>query len=177
MFSKQKRDAAQKSKKSKFWLIVIVVLVLLLMLAIFGLPRYNKYLMKGRSANGKAGVEAIKTRVDEYWKTNGNMGGFSIENAVAETQLSNKIKKQWRFYIAWKSAQLYTTEMVDKLKNVNANDYVFIAPYRVIMAVATKENPLREGTKIWFEGDANSFHGYGIDEKVEPDWGVLFPNP
>jgi Tfp pilus assembly protein PilE len=178
MFQSFTTDNAPTPKKSKkAWVIAIIILILLLLLAIFGLPRYNKYLMKGRSANGKAGVEAIKTRVDEYWKTNGNMGGFTIENALAETQLSNKIKRQWHFFIAWKSTQLYTTEMVDKLKNVNANEYVFIAPYKVIMAVATKDNPLKEGTKIWFEGDANSFHGYGIDGRVEPDWGVLFPNP
>jgi len=166
-----------RPKGNKFWIIVILALIVLLLLAIFGLPRYNRYLMKIRSANGKEGVEAIRTRVDEYWKTNGNMGGFTIENALPETELSNKVKKQWNFFVAWKSTQLYTTEMVDKLKNVNANDYVFIAPYRVIMAVATKDNPLKEGTKIWFEGDTNLFHGYGIDNVVEPDWGTLFPNP
>jgi len=155
-------DTVPSSKKGKkTWVIIILILIVLLLLAIFGLPRYNRYLMKIRSANGKEGVEAIRTRVDEYWKTNGNMGGFTIENALPETELSNKVKKQWNFFVAWKSTQLYTTEMVDKLKNVNANDYVFIAPYRVIMAVATKDNPLKEGTKIWFEGDTNLFHGYG----------------
>jgi hypothetical protein len=53
----------------------------------------------------------------------------------------------------------------------------YVSPYRMIMASAKGGAALKEGTKIWFNGETNSFHGFGIDDKVEPDWSVIFPNP
>jgi hypothetical protein len=45
------------------------------------------------------------------------------------------------------------------------------------MAIATKEGSVPEGRKVWYDGDNNSFHGFGIDEQVEPDWSRILPNP
>jgi len=178
MFLNLANDNAPSSRTGRKWLwITLVIVVMLLLLAVFGLPKYQQHLMKSRSAKAKEAVESIKGRVEAWWQTNGNMGGFTMENALAETKLSKKTKEQWNIFVAWKPTEIYTKEMVDKLKNVKSNDYVYVAPYKVIMAVATEANPLPAGTKVWYEGDSNSYHGYGIDNRVEPDWKVIFPNP
>ncbi len=171
-------DMAIPAKKSKKWLLIaVLILLVLLLLAVFVLPRYQQHLKKVRSAAAKEAVEALKGRVEDWWKTNGTMGGFSVENAIGETKLSKRIKEDWNLHVAWKPTEIYTREMVDKLKSIQSTDYVYVAPYKMIMAVATAANPLPEGTKVWYEGDSNSYHGYGIDNRVEPDWQMVFPNP
>lgn len=178
MFANLSNDTGEPSKNGKKWLwIVLLILIVLLLVAVYALPRYNRHLMKSRSEAAREAVESVKGRVEAWWQTNGNMGGFSVEKALAETKLSKKTKANWNVFVAWKPTEIYTKEMVDKLQNVKTNDYVYVAPYKVIMAVATEANPLPEGTKVWYEGDGNTFHGYGIDKRVEPDWKVIFPNP
>ena len=166
-------------EKGNIWkkiLIIVGIVVVLAVLAIV-LPRISRYLMKKRSQTAQNAVTEIRKSVDAYWQSNGKMSGFSIENAIAEAQLSKSVQKNWNLVVVWKPGEIYTKELVDKLSDVNTNQYVYVAPFRMIFATATKDNPIGEGKKVWFDGDSNMFHGYGIDKLMEPDWKVIFPNP
>ncbi len=167
----------KRNHRNKLRYIVPIVLILLIVAAILVVPRYNRYLREKRAAEVKTALEALRSGVDQSWKNAGTISGITVEGALKDAGISQKVLEKWQFVIAWKLADIYTTEMVNKLKDVNTNEMVYVSPYRMIMAVATSENPLREGTKAWFEGDTNTYHGFGIDDKVEPDWITMFPNP
>lgn len=165
--------------KSNMWkkiLIIVAVIVILTAVAIIA-PRISRYLMKSRSMAAQNAITGIRKSVDTYWQSNGKMSGFTIENAIIEAKLSKKIIKDWNFVVVWKPGEIYTKELVDKLSNVKTNEYVYVAPFQMIFATATKNNPIGEGIKIWLDGDSNMLHGYGIDKEVEPDWAAIFPNP
>lgn len=169
-------DSKTKGFNWKKILIIVVVIVILAIIAM-AIPRINSYLMKKRSMAAQTAVSDLRKAVDAYWQSNGKMSGFSVESAIAEAKLSKSILKNWKFIVVWKPGEIYTKELVDKLSNVNTNQYVYVAPFQVIFATATKDNPVGEGTKVWFDGDSNMFHGYGIDKLIEPDWTKIFPNP
>jgi type II secretory pathway pseudopilin PulG len=162
----------------KNWkLVSILILIIIILIAILGIPPYRRWVNGKRALEVRTALESLRGAVDDYWKTNSTISGITIEKALEQAGIGNNTMQKWQFVIAWKDTDLYTTEMVDKLKDVNTNQLVYISPYRMIMAVATAKNPLKEGTKTWFEGDTNSVHGFGVDERVEPDWQSLFPNP
>lgn len=157
--------------------IILVVLVLLILAAFFLLPRYNKYLNNKRAIEVRTALESLRNSVDETWKSSGTISGITLEAALQNAGISPKIQEKWQFAIAWKLTDIYTTEMVQKLTDVSTNQMAYVAPYRMIMASAKASNPVKEGTKIWLNGDDNTYHGFGVDEMVEPDWTVIFPNP
>jgi len=175
---KMNNGAEPKPKNIKGKLIIIaVVLVLLAVLVAFALPRYHKWLNNKRSLNAQNAISEIRKSVDTYWKSNGKMSGFQLQTAIQDAKLSKKTIKNWQFVVVWKPGEIYTKELVDKLSNVQTNEYVYVAPFQAIFATATQENPLPAGTKVWFDGDANQFHGFGIDDLPEPDWSKIFPDP
>ncbi len=165
-----------RSMKGKL-IIFVVILVLLAVLAAFGLPRYYKWRNNKLSLSAQNAVTELRKSVDAYWKSNGKMSGFTLESAIMEAKLSKKTLKNWKFVVVWKPGEIYTKELVDKLSNVQTNEYVYVAPFQAIFATATLENPLPAGTKVWFDGDANIFHGFGVDDIPEPDWSKIFPDP
>lgn len=172
----ENKPAPTKSKMWKKILILVAVLVILTAVAIIA-PRISRSLMKSRSQTAQKAIDGIRKSADAYWQSNSKMSGFTIETAITEAKLSKKILKNWKFVVVWKPGEIYTKELVDKLSNVNTNEYVYVAPFQMIFATATKDNPIGEGKKIWLDGDSNMLHGYGIDKLVEPDWGKIFPNP
>lgn len=163
--------------KWKPYLIVGAVLILICVILIFGLPRYKRYLMKKRSTEVRTAIEALKLSAESYMKERGSISGFTVEAAIEEAKISQRTRDRWDFYIVWKPTSIYTNQLVQQLKNIENNSYVSVEAYKIILAVATAKNPLGEGTKQWYVGDDNSFHGYGIDELVEPNWSSIFPNP
>lgn len=171
-------EKKQSSWSKRNWkLLIVVILVLIIVISILVVPRYRKYINNKRAVEVKTAMEALRTSVDDYWKSNGSISGITLDSAIATAGISPKVLQKWQFFIAWKETTLYTTEMVDKLKDVNVNRLVYVSPYRLILAVATKDNPVGEGTKLWFVGDSNEYHGFGLDALVEPDWKTVFPNP
>lgn len=162
-------------KKLKYMLAIIIII--LIVAALFLVPRYNKWQREKRATEIRTALEAFRNSIDQAWKTSGSISGISVETAVRDAGISQKILDKWQFVVAWKMTDLYTLEMVNKLKDVSTNETVYIAPYKMIMAVATAKNPVGEGTKTWFAGDANSYHGFGYDGKIEPNWSTIFPNP
>ncbi|MDD4309724.1 MAG: hypothetical protein PHO32_05045 [Candidatus Cloacimonetes bacterium] len=175
----KKKSLSLSEGKGNFWkklLIIIGIVVVLAILAV-AIPRITRYLVKSRSKAAQDAISEIRKSVDAYWQSNGKMSGFSLETAYAEAKLSKNIKKNWDIVVVWKPGEIYTKELVDKLSNVTTNQYVYVAPFRMIFATATEDNPIGEGKKVWFNGDNNAFHGYGIDSFVEPDWKTIFPNP
>ena len=171
----------QEVKKNFSWkktgIIAGVVVVAILAVWIFALPPYKANLARKRSAEVKTALEALKQNVDDYWKTNNGAGGFEVATALKEAKISAKVLDRWDFVIAWKPTDIYTGEMMNKLNDLNQSNYVYVAPYKMIMAVATAKNPVGEGVKMWFTGDDNQYHGFGLDNQVEPDWSRIFPNP
>jgi len=164
-------------KKSKLKYYVVAALVVILVAAILIVPRWNRYQKARRSDAAKAAVESLRIYVDDYVKTHQSASGFNVEAALTEIGLSSRMLRNWNFAIAWKPSAIYTQQMMDELRGVEMSSYVNVAPYKIIMAVATKEGPVKEGIKVWYDGDQNSFHGFGIDQEVEPDWHRIFPNP
>jgi type II secretory pathway pseudopilin PulG len=161
----------------KFRNIAIILIILALVIAIFVVPQYNKYKNAKRATEIRTALENLRNTVDQQWKSSGTISGITVEAALQKAEISPKLQDKWQFVIAWKLTDIYTTEMVEKLRDVNTNEMAFVSPYRMIMASALPGNPVREGTKIWFSGETNSYHGFGVDDKVEPDWTVMFPNP
>ncbi len=167
-------DTNSKSRTKYYVVAGIIIIAVALILII---PRWNNYQNRKRAEAVREAVEALHLYVDNYWQTNGSASGFSMDNALVEIGLKPRVLENWDFAIAWKSSTIYTTQMVEKLKNVNENNYVYVAPYKIIMATAKAPNPVGEGRKLWFDGDANTYHGFGVDGSVEPDWARIFPNP
>lgn len=167
----------KRNHRSKLRYIIPIVIILLIIAAILVIPRYNRYLREKRGTEVKTALEALRSSIDQSWKNAGTISGITVEGAVKDAKISQKVLDKWQFVIAWKLADIYTSEMINKLKDVNTNEMVYVSPYRMIMAVATSKNPLKEGTKTWFVGDTNTYHGFGIDEEIEPDWATMFPNP
>lgn len=167
----------KNTPKSKMIYILPIVLILLIIASIILVPRYNRYLKAKRAKEIMTAMESIRLKTDQIWKTNGTISGITLQGILTEAQISPKLQQKWQFVIAWKQTDIYTTEMVQKLKDVSTNETVYISPYRMILAVATKDNPLKEGTKLWFAGDSNTYHGFGVDDEVEPVWTEIFPNP
>jgi type II secretory pathway pseudopilin PulG len=167
----------KNTPKSKMKYIVLAIFILLIIASILLVPRYNRYLKAKRAKEIMTAMESIRLKVDQIWKTNGTISGITLQGILADAEINPKLQKKWQFAIAWKQTDIYTTEMVEKLKDVSTNETVYISPYRMILAVATKDNPLKEGTKLWFAGDSNTYHGFGVDDAVEPVWAEFFPNP
>ncbi|MDD4814285.1 MAG: hypothetical protein PHQ29_02245 [Candidatus Cloacimonetes bacterium] len=167
----------EKNGKSRVKYYIVAALIIIIVALILVIPRWNAYQTQKRAEEVRAAVEALHSYVDNFWQTQGSAGGFDLDAALVEIGLKSKVIENWNFAIAWKSSEIYTTQMVEKLKNVNENEFVFVAPYKVIMATATARNPVGEGRKLWFDGDNNSYHGFGADDKIEPDWARIFPNP
>jgi hypothetical protein len=165
-----------RNRKAILYIILAVFILLCVFLA-FVLPRYREWLAAKRSVAAQIAISEIRKSVDNYWKSNGKMSGFKLEAAIQDAKLSKKILKNWQFVVVWKPGEIYTKELVDKLSNVQTNEYVYVAPFQAIFVTATKNNPLTAGTKVWFDGDANRFHGFGIDDLPEPDWSKIFPDP
>lgn len=168
---------AERNDKSRVKYYIVAVLILIIVAAILIVPRWNAYQNNRRAKEVRDAVEALHLYVDNYWRTHGSASGFELDTALVEIGMKPSVIANWNFAVAWKSSVIYTTQMVDKLKNVDENNYVYVAPYKLIMAVATAKNPVGEGRKLWFDGDANSYHGFGADEQIEPDWARIFPNP
>ncbi|HOH46714.1 MAG TPA: hypothetical protein PLX59_02660 [Candidatus Cloacimonadota bacterium] len=173
MTEKEKKPMSTKAKLR----LALVIIIILGIAALILIPRYNQMLRDKSAAEGKAALEALRLSVDNMWKSNGTISGITLDAALDAAEISPKLREKWQFAIAWKSTEIYTTEMVNKLQDMNTNDAVNVSPYRMIMVVAKADNRLREGSKIWFMGDNNQYHGNGIDDKVEPDWNMIFPNP
>ncbi|MCK9556583.1 MAG: hypothetical protein PHO85_03025 [Candidatus Cloacimonetes bacterium] len=166
----------QKSRsRVKYYIVAALIVVIVALILV--VPRWKAYQTQKRAGEVREAVEALHSYVDSFWQSHGSAGGFDLDSALVEIGLKNKVIENWDFAIAWKSSDIYTTQMVEKLKNVNENELVFVAPYKIIMAVATTKNPVGEGRKLWFDGDNNSYHGFGADDKIEPDWNRIFPNP
>lgn len=165
------------TSKSRIKYYVVAILVVIVIALILGVPRYIRFQKESRIKAIHTAMEALRHHVDDYWRASNSISGYDLDNALKELKIPAKVMKEWNFVIAWKDTDIYTAEMVDKLKDVSQNRTVFVAPYRLIMAVATQKNPLKEGRKVWYDGDNNSFHGFGYDERVEPNWRALFPNP
>jgi len=171
-------DSQIKARPARKWRIIIpATLILGLIAAAFIVPWNNRRLYTKRSTEIRAALEAVRNAVDNQWKSSGSISGITMEQAIQEAGLGKRILDNWQFYASWKLTDIYTAEMVEKLKDVITNQTTYVAPYRMIMAVATAGNPVGEGTKIWLYGDTNTYHGFGVDERVEPDWSVIFPNP
>lgn len=177
MHNLEENEMTETNNKSrtKYYIVATVIIVAVALILI--VPRWNKYQNRKRAEVVREAVEEIHKYVDNYWKTNGSASGFVLDNALVEIGLKPRVLENWDFAIAWKSSDIYTTQMVDKLKNVNENNYIYVAPYKIILAIAKAPNPIGEGRKIWFDGDANSYHGFGVDNAIEPDWARIFPNP
>lgn len=169
--------AKPATRKSRIKYYVVASLVIIVIALILGVPRYLRFQKESRIKAVHTALEALRHHVDDYWQTNNIISGYDLGNALKELKIAAKVQKEWNFVIAWKDTDIYTAEMVEKLKDVSENRAVFVAPYRIILAVATKDNPLKEGRKVWYDGDNNSFHGFGYDAEVEPNWKALFPNP
>jgi hypothetical protein len=164
-------------KKSKTKYYVLAGLIVIIIAAILIIPRWNTYQHNRRAAAALEALESLKSYTENYVKTNQSASGFNVEAALVEIDISDKILKNWNFAIAWKPSVIYTQQMMTELKDVEMSTYVNVAPFKIIMAVATKESPVGEGRKVWFDGDENAYHGFGIDDEIEPDWHRIFPNP
>lgn len=168
-------DANNKKSRLKYYIVAALIIIIVALILI--VPRYIRYQRENRAEAISTAIKTVQQHVDTYWKTNGSIGGYDIDLALVEMGLPAKTIRNWNFAIAWKSTEIYTTQMVDKLKDVSENRTVYVAPYKLILAYATAENPLGEGRKVWFDGDNNSYHGFGFDDKIEPDWHMIFPSP
>lgn len=164
-------------KKSKIMYYIIGALIVIIIAAILIVPRWNQYQNDRQAEAVLKALEALKVYADNYVTTNQSASGFDVEAALVELDINRKTVKNWNFAIAWKPAVIYTQQMMAELKDVEMNTYVNVAPYKIIMAVASKNSPIREGRKVWYDGDENAYHGFGIDEHIEPDWLRIFPNP
>jgi type II secretory pathway pseudopilin PulG len=168
-------EASNQKSRIKYY--IVAALVIIIVAAILIVPRFRRYQQNRRAEAIRTAIEALQRNVDDYWKKHGSIGGYDIDLALVELGLPSRTTNNWSFAIAWKPTEIYTTEMVDKLKDVSENRTVHVAPYQIIMAVASADNPVGEGRKTWFDGDSNSYHGFGYDERIEPNWATIFPKP
>lgn len=152
------------------FIVIVVALVLLI-------PRYKSYVRSAQHNNAFEAIEKLHDYIDDFWKQHQSASGFDLEKALVELKLKPKVLEMWGFAIAWKPADIYTKELVDKLKSLDESSYVYVSPYRAIIAIATDKNPIGEGKKLWYEGDSGKYHGFGADELVEPNWAELLPKP
>lgn len=166
-----------EKKKSRIMYYIIAALIVIIVAAILIVPRWNKYQNDRQAGAVLKALEALKVYTDNYVTTHQSASGFNVEAALVEIDIDRNTLKNWNFAIAWKPAVIYTQQMMSGLKDVERNTYVNVAPYKIIMAVATKDNPIQEGSKVWYDGDENAYHGFGIDDRIEPDWLRIFPNP
>jgi len=164
-------------RRKKLRYILPLVLIILIVLAAVLVPRYNRYLRERRAKEVRTALEAFRAAADQTWKTKGSISGITVEECLKTAAISPKVTAKWQFVIAWKMTDIYTTEMVDKLQDVNTNELAYVSPYKMVMAVAKAGNPVGEGIKIWYDGETNSYHGFGVDSRIEPDWSAVFPNP
>lgn len=165
------------SGKTKFGGIVIIVVLVALAVWIFVVPPIKANIAKRRAAEIMTAMEALKKEVDDYWKEHDGGGGFVMSEALGAAGIKKGVQEKWQFVVAWKPTDIYTKEMMDKLNDLSDGKYVFVAPYKMIMAVATDKNPLKTGVKVWYDAKANLYHGFGVDQKVEPDWSEIFTDP
>ena len=171
-------EVPSPTRPTRKWKIILPAIVVLgLVAAAFIVPWNNRRLRAKRADEIRTALVAVRGAIDNQWKASGSISGITMEQAVKQAGLGKHLLDNWRFYAAWKLTDIYTAEMVEKLKDVSTNQLAYVAPYRLILAVATAANPLGEGTKIWLYGDTNTYHGFGVDELVEPDWSLVFPNP
>ncbi|PKN74051.1 MAG: hypothetical protein CVU50_00305 [Candidatus Cloacimonetes bacterium HGW-Cloacimonetes-3] len=169
------KNSSPKAKKLKQILIIILIVIVLVLIGIF-VPRYNRYMKSKRSAEAIAALDAIRKVADVYIQTNGSMEGFTLANAIGEANLSKKTIKNWKLLFVWKTPEEYNRELSEKLKISPTADYVPMVLYKVVIAIATKDNSAGEGKKVWYDGIGFVYHGYGVDDLVEPDWTNLFPD-
>lgn len=172
-----KKETVSQNKKSKVKYLVVAGLVVIIVALILIIPRYIKYQNERRAEVVYKALDELHRYVDNYVKNNDSASGFDLDSAFIELEFKDRVLKNWEFAIAWKPAVIYTTQMMEKLKEVEVNEYVYVAPYKIIMAVATSSNPVGEGRKLWFDGDKNTYHGFGADDSIEPDWQRIFPKP
>jgi type II secretory pathway pseudopilin PulG len=175
-----KTEVKKESKisgKTKFWGIVIIIVLIVLAVWIFVVPRVKASIAKRRAAEIMTAVENLKQEVDDYWKEHDGGGGFVMSEALAAAGIKKGVQEKWQFVVAWKPTDIYTKEMMDKLNDLSDGKYVFVAPYKMIMAVATDKNPLKTGVKLWYDAKTNDYHGFGVNNKVEPDWSEIFTDP
>lgn len=165
------------SGKTKFWGIAIIIVLVVLAVWIFVVPRIQASLAKKRAAEIMTAMESLKQEVDDYWKEHDGGGGFSMSEALSAAKIKKGVQEKWQFVIAWKPTDIYTKEMMDKLNDLSDGKYVYVAPYKMIMAVAKDKNPLKTGVKMWFDAKDNQYHGFGVDQAVEPDWSEIFTDP
>jgi len=173
----QEPESGNGNKNPKRHILIIIGIVVVLVILAIALPRYWSHVKNKHAREAQQAITELKSRVDSFWQTNGRMQGFTLEQAMADAKFSKKLQRNWQFVVVWKSNEIFNVELIEKLKAVSPTDYVYVAPYRIILAIATKANPIREGSKIWFDGGSGEFHGYGVDTVVEPDWGSIFPDP
>ncbi|MCB5252958.1 MAG: hypothetical protein RBR69_03955 [Candidatus Cloacimonadaceae bacterium] len=166
-----------ENKKSWKKYLVVAGLIVIIVALILIIPRCNRYQNERRAEEVFKALTELHIYVDNYVKNNNSASGFDLEKAFIELGFKDSVLRNWEFAIAWKPAVIYTSQMMEKLKDVELNEYVNVAPYKIIMAVATASNPVGEGRKLWFDGDNNSYHGFGADDSIEPDWHRIFPKP
>ena len=165
------------SAKTKFWGIVIIIALVVLAVWIFVVPRVKASIATKRAAEIRTAMEALKQNVDDYWKDHDGAGGFVMSQALNDAKIKKDVQDKWQFVVAWKPTDIYTKEMMEKLNDLSDGKYVFVAPYKMILAIAKDKNPLKTGTKTWFDAKDNQYHGFGVDLLVEPDWSEIFVDP
>ncbi|HPV14019.1 MAG TPA: hypothetical protein PL126_00050 [Candidatus Cloacimonadota bacterium] len=165
------------SGKTKFWGIVIIVALVVLAVWIFVVPRIKASIAAKRAKEIMTAVESLKQEVDDYWKEHDGGGGFVMSEALSAAKIKKDLQEKWQFVVAWKPTDIYTKEMMDKLNDLSDGKYVYVAPYKMILAVAKDKNPLQTGVKLWYNANTNKYHGFGVDKMVEPDWSEIFTDP
>lgn len=165
--------------RSRRWLryLLIVGLVLLALAVSLVVPRCRKASLDKKAAEIRVALESLQKAIDKAWTQNKTISGITIEQALTDAGINDRLKEQWQFAVAWKATEIYTTENVQQLKDIATNEVVVVKPYRMIMASATEKGRLPAGTKLWYDDASNGFHGFGVDDLKEPDWNQVFPNP
>lgn len=177
MASTEDMKKKKVSAKTKFWGIVIIIALVVLAVWIFVVPRVKASIATKRAAEIRTAMEALKQNVDDYWKDHDGAGGFVMSQALNDAKIKRDLQDKWQFVVAWKPTDIYTKEMMEKLNDLSDGKYVFVAPYKMILAIAKDKNPLKTGTKIWFDAKDHQYHGFGVDLMVEPDWSEIFVDP
>ncbi len=156
-------------KVSKALAIAIIAVVLLLIIALLAaimVPRFLRYREKNLSSPAQEAIFQIRKAYNLHYGNQGSWKGLEPDDAIEAAQIDPETLRKWKFEVVLKSARQYEYELALAMDKAGSDLSDTVVPFKHI--VATLKGGGSKSRKVWYDSDANTFHGYGVDDQTEP---------
>lgn len=132
----------RKNEKGFTLIEILVVVIIVAILAAIAVPIYLRYVERARASEPQSAISSIKKAFDIRRNNYGTTEGYTIDDALKDSQLGESTIKNWEFEVVGSGPS---------------------GPKKYI-ATSTAEHPAGEGHVVEYDVEEAFYSGWGIDQ-------------